>query len=309
MKFEAEVFCPEGETVSWLISATGVDGVNLPAQSYTRGPGTHNCVYGPHPAQKAFPSEIRFYGPGIGTFSFDWEIKQEDKVPSVFETSQHRIYLTVATPTCLRGNKESLFYYACHQPNGYAGSNGALVTDMIWNDFSIKAMERIDSESGYMHGGNMTFWPGVAGQDDILVAGGGVCDEWSTFFCDVLNVHAYSSEIVDVRALGMIFDDGKAHHGTVWFVVGSSMSWGGPPINGGHGPGAPPKNWAEHTIATAFDKLYDASYGVSGTDPADYENRAVAWYAYQYTIGVFTRQVYQKRDRKSTHKLKYTPRP
>lgn len=307
MEFEIQMSIPENEACTVKVKAKGTDDVDLPEKTFTLKNGKNTLTYTPTAASK-FPDKIRFYGPGIGTFKFDWQISIDGGEFGNFDTTNHRIYLTVATPTCAQGNRETLFYYACNKPNENAGTVGKDVTHLIWQDFVPKAMQRIDSSSGALTEPLMTFWP----SGSVVKDGTGDCSDWAEFFCDVLGVHGYPSQNIDIDGSKVIFDDNNEHDASGWIVAGNSKSITGGTINGGQGAGTNTKKWLDHTISKAFDEYYDAGYGVGeAKSKAEYEDEAVAWYHYSYVtvLSMEEQHVFQDRVKKSENKLTYTVAP
>ncbi|MCB1122892.1 MAG: hypothetical protein KJT03_15160 [Verrucomicrobiae bacterium] len=293
MKFELEVDIPEGETCTATVKASGTDGVNLPVQTFTLLDGKNTYTYGWNTADGAFPDKIRFYGPGEGTFEFDWKIKVNTDGADFqsFHKSKHRIYLTSGTPIPSQGNRETLFYYACHKPDGNAGVDGKIVTHLIWDDFATKAMKRINHTTGILYGPDLQFT--VQG-GDILVNGRGVCATWSALFRDVLSVHAYSSEMVEVDSHGITLPDGSTPSNTAWLVsqqtvVDSTTVVPGPlGVNRGQGNAHGSTAWSAHAIAKAFGELFDASYGIGQcTDQASYEASAISGFSFDSDPDIF----------------------
>lgn len=165
MKFEVDIEIPPGESASINIRADGSDNVDLPwlQNDIPLLNGKHIYTYGWKTATGPFPDEIRFYGPGVGKFEFDWKCSLNKKPAVNFHTSNHRIYLTVAKPEPAAGNRETLFYYACNKPHKDPGKIGRDVTHKIWNDFINKHMPRIDHQSGMLDFDLMKFAPYVTG--------------------------------------------------------------------------------------------------------------------------------------------------
>lgn len=308
MKFEVTLDETPADPIKIEIRAigpsNGTTNMNLPVQSFmiTAG-GKQGFIYNWSQTAAPFPGTIKFYGPGIGTFAFHWQTNVDGAGWNNWTTTNHRIYLTAGTPACKRGNRETLFYYGCHKPDGMYGGAGteSLVTEAIYTDFSItKKMMRINSSSGDLYQPFLKFYldPSPANPtNEILEDGTGVCGQWSRFFADVLHVHGYQAQILIPNATHMIFSDGSAHGSAGWFVKGFPESDHLVRASGGQGPGNPQCGWQAHSIALAYEKYYDPSYGIGSCDSkAHYEDQAIRSYFYEY-VNIFNQKTYHKEQR------------
>ena len=100
------------------------------------------------------------------------------------------------------------------------------------------------------------------GKAAILKDGEGLCADCAEFFRDVLRVHAYDSEKVDVKTDGMTLPDGVVHPDPYWLVNDQTITNAGWNSNGsavagpgglnmGQGDGCTVKTWRAHSIAKA----------------------------------------------------------
>lgn len=290
MEFKIEFEIPQGQTLDVKVKATGTDNVNLPEKTITLQHGVKIYTYEETSADAALPNTIKYYSPS-SAFTLTWKFVIEAQ--NFSDTTKNRMYLTVAKPTCAT-LAETLFYYACHNPSGNAGTNGKAVTNLIWNDFKTLTMKKVDHSTGSLAGADMTFWPSGQGKS-VVEAGTGVCASWAEFFGDVLRVHAYTSEKVDVKSSGITLPDGIAHPNVFWLVndqivtSASAISNGstvpGPSgVSRGQGAGCSYDAWAAHSIAKAHGEIYDPSYGIGPcADELSYENIALPGFRYTGT--------------------------
>jgi hypothetical protein len=271
------------------IKATGPDGVAISETAATMSGDEVTLPL--TEASSAMVDTIKFYDKKdeAKAFKLKWEIKIGDSAWAEMPTTKHTVYVTLNDPvTPLR--QETLFYYACHNPSGNAGTDGKAVTRLIYQDFATKTMARIDGTTGGLDGKNMTFYP--AGLNASVVKDGtGDCIDWAEFFRDALKVHAYTSVKVDVMSIGITLPDGKAHN-AFWLVNDQTVTSASSTSNGsavpgpggiskGQGNGCSHTVWAGHRIARAFGEIYDPSYGIGPcADEAAYEAAALPGFLY-----------------------------
>lgn len=277
MKFGIDMEIPENQTVKVIVKADGSDGVNFGEQTITLQHGQKIYDY-PLIEGSKWPDKIRFYGP-TSPFTLTWKSKMENDTNFTdCGTTSHRIYLTAGTPLCNRGNRETLFYYACKKPDGMSENacTEDAVTQKIYESFSTTPlqMKRINHETGQLDGTVLYYYqdpPPPNPTGELLVDGTAACGGWARFFADVLNVHHFTSEITNLGYTNYGFGG--------WFVRGLPTTFERSVT--GQGPGKSSNSWSVHTITKAYDNYYDPSYGIGpcGSKEA-YEDAAVGAYYY-----------------------------
>ncbi len=317
MKFNLNVTIPAGTTSTAEVWAMGSDSVNLPVRTIGLQNGPITYTYPATSADSAFPDQIRFYGP-TAPFTLTWWIKNDNGTEIQLDgPTLHRLYLTAGTPACKRGNRETLFYYACNKPNGLSGAAGTedVVTKKIYESFSTPlplTMKKIDHETGLLSATVLYYYqetppPQLVGE--LLVDGTGICGDWARFLADVLNVHHYTSQIIDLTAANIEFPDGQ-HQGSGWFVKGMHNIDPLLRYHVGQGPGKSQCGWLKHTILSTYGHYYDPSYGLGPCESEkEYENAAVGSYFYPVPLGNDIDYEKLLRTDEMLKQLDYTPKP
>ena len=315
MEFKIDFEILEGQTLDVKVKAEGTDDINFPEKTITLEPGKSIYTYTEQASDGSWPNTIKYYPP-TGAFTLTWKFNIMGT--EYTDDTKNRAYVTAATPTCSSFN-ETLFYYACHNPDGNAGTDGKAVTHLIWNDFATKSMARIDSSYVSLKQEKLLFKNPGGGV--ILKDGSGVCGAWAEFFRDVLRVHAYASEKVDIDTIGMTLPDGVVHPDPYWLVNDQTISNAsltsngsavpGPDgINKGQGDGCSVTTWSGHSIAKAFGEMYDPAYGKGPcADEAAYEALALPGFRYEgphWLTGVSVDK-YIKKDASKRLNYKYIP--